>query len=79
MLNVSTEVLTDVVLEVGKIGLWLQTIGALVIVWLIFQIVNYILGKNKKKVLEDISKRLDKMDRKLNKLIKEDKSKKAKK
>ena len=35
VVNVSTEYIPEIVFEIGKIALWLQTLGVIVILWII--------------------------------------------
>jgi hypothetical protein len=68
--NISSETFLQTISEVGQIGLWLQTLGVIVVLWLIFQIISLIITWNKMKMLNKMMndlKRLEtKIDRKLN-------------
>ena len=72
----SGEVLTDVVFEVGKLGLWLQAIGGIVVLWVLFQFVNFILNRKKRKALYRMSEKVDRIEKKIDKLIREDRRQK---
>lgn len=54
----------------GGIMLWLQALGIILILWLIFQIINIILNTKAKKQIEIIEKKVMAIDRKLNKVLK---------
>ena len=64
--NVSAEV----VQEVGKIGLWLQAIGVIVILWLVFNAVNLWLNRKRWKKLEEFEATAERIERKLDKVLK---------
>ena len=71
----SGDILGEVVLEVGRIGLWLQTLGIIVILWILFQAVNFFLNRKKRKELYRMSDKLDRIERKIDKLAKSKKRK----
>jgi len=54
--------LSYLVNEIGAIGLWLKTVGIIFVLWVIFDIANYIV--NRKRL-----KRLDNIEAKINKLL----------
>ena len=61
---------TNVLLELGKIGLWLQTLGILVVLWLTFQIIALIVNRKKRKALYSIKEDLLRIEKKIDKLVK---------
>ena len=61
---------TDFALELGKIGKWLQAIGIIVIIWLIVQIINFILHRKKLKSLNKIQEDLARLEKKVDKIKK---------
>jgi len=63
------ETVTDIVLEVGRIGKWLQALGLLVIIWIIFQVVNFMINRKKQNELKKIRNDLFRIEDKLDKLI----------
>ena len=69
--NSSTEVITNLVTKIGEIGLWMQTIGIIVIVTLVGIIINYFSNKKRLREIETIQTKLDKIENKLNKILKE--------
>ncbi len=60
----------DLVYELGKVGLWVQAIGLLVIFWLIFQIIVLIVNRKKRKALYSIKDDLERIEKKIDKILK---------
>ena len=60
----------DVVTEIGKIGLWLKTAGIIFVLWIVFQVVNFIINRKRIKAIYNIKEYMSKMDKKLDKLLK---------
>ncbi|MEK6917969.1 MAG: hypothetical protein AABW51_03400 [Nanoarchaeota archaeon] len=69
-LDLNTTNVPELVAEVGKLGSWLQAIGIIVIVWLIFQIISLIVNLKKKKLLEKISEDIKRLEKKIDRLKK---------
>lgn len=70
VVNISSEVLYTAFLEVGKIALWLQTLGILIILWFTFQIIALIINRKRRKVIYSIKKDLVRIEKKIDKLSK---------
>lgn len=62
--DVSTNVLT----EVGKIGNWLQAIGIVVVIWIVFQIVNFLINRKNHNTIKDLKKDVERLEAKIDKL-----------
>jgi len=62
--------LTDFVLEAGKIGKILETLGLVVILWIIFQFISFMLHRKKAKVLDSIQRDLKRIEKKVDNLNK---------
>lgn len=60
VLNTSSQV-AEIITKLGSIGLWLQAIGLIGIIWIAFQIINWILNRKRMKRLERIEEKLDKI------------------
>ena len=65
---------TSIVLELGKIGRWIQAVGLVVILWIVVQAVNLFFNRKRRKIMEQVGKdvarleeKIDKIDRKLSK------------
>jgi hypothetical protein len=66
----STEVFSELILSLGKIGLWLQAIGALVVITIIAIIINFVLNKKRLIRLNHIENKIDSIEDKLEKILK---------
>jgi len=68
--NISSDTLVSAASEIGRVGTWLQALGIIAILWIIFQIVSLVLTLNKikilNKVMDDLRRIELKIDRKLN-------------
>jgi ATP phosphoribosyltransferase len=75
VINGSSEVLpgvfTDIVVEVGKIGNWLQALGLIVILWIVFQVIALIVNRKNRKRIKAMRARIQEMDKKLDKIIRQ--------
>ncbi len=61
-------VIDDVVIELGRIGLWAQAVGLLVIIWIIIQCITMYFNRKRRLLLVEINNRLKIVEKKLNKL-----------
>lgn len=68
IINASSDLAPQLVSEVGKLALWLQAIGFIVVLWLIFNVVSLIVNFKRKKELEEIRKDIKSLNRKIDKL-----------
>jgi uncharacterized membrane protein len=68
--NVSTTALANLIKEIGQIGLWIQALGLVIVLWLIFQIIAVINNRIKRKKLYTIEQRLENIEKKINKILK---------
>lgn len=55
---------------IGNLGLWLQTIGVLAVVWIIFNIVDWIINSRRLKLLNKIIKDMQRIENKIDVLYK---------
>lgn len=60
--------ISGVVLELGKVGNWIQAVGLVVILWIIFQAVTMFFNRKRRKLLERIDERLERLEKKIDKL-----------
>lgn len=67
-INDSTNQIPEVVSRLGDMALYLQAIGGIVLLWLIFQIISLFINYKKKKQLETIEARLKKIEKKVNEI-----------
>ncbi len=59
----------DIVLQIGLLGKWIQAVGLVVILWIIFQAITTYYNRKRRLLLIDINQRLKKLENKINKLI----------
>ena len=65
-IDVSQGVLT----EIGKLGLWIQALGIVVILWVVFQIVNFFINRKRIKEIYNIKKDMVRIENKIDKILK---------
>lgn len=65
-----TEIPTEIIFEIGKIALWLQAVGLMVIIWIIFEVIALIVNRKKRKALYSIKGDLMRIEKKIDKLLK---------
>ena len=58
----------DLIIELGQVGLWIQTVGLIVIIWLIVQFITMFFNRKRRLLLEEINNRLKRVETKLNKI-----------
>jgi hypothetical protein len=58
------ELVNDLILEVGQIGLWLRTVGVIFVIWIIFDVYNFIANRRRIRILKRIEEKVDKLLRK---------------
>lgn len=56
--------------QLGKIGIWLKTIGVLVIIWLGFQIYSAIHNIKRMREIGIIKKNMDRIEGKIDQILK---------
>ena len=62
--------LEEIVLALGQVGLWIQAVGILVIIWIIVQGITMYFNRRRRLLLEEINKRLKRVESKINKISK---------
>ena len=66
-ISISAENATELISKIGNVGLWLQTIGVLAIIWFILSLINWIINARRisllHKVMEDMKRIEGKIDR----------------
>lgn len=62
--------LGDVLLQLGSIALWLQTIGVIILLWIILQISNWLMNRKRLKRLDNFEEKIDRIETKLDKVLK---------
>ncbi len=61
---------SELVLEVGKIGMWVQAVGLFVIVWIIIQLSNFFLNRKRLSTLRKMEFNLRRLEKKIDKISK---------
>lgn len=69
--NITTDALTGIITTVGQLVLFLQALGLIIVIWLIFQITSLIVNRKRKKILENLQKDIGNLNKKMNKIIKD--------
>ena len=76
VVNASSDVLSEVVVTVGRIGLFLQALGVIVVLWIIFEIIALIVNRKKRKAIYKIKEDIERVEKKVDRIIKNLKNKK---
>ena len=63
-------VIEDVVIALGQVGLWVQAVGLLVIIWIIIQGITMYFNRKRRLLLMEINERLKNVEKKLSKINK---------
>ena len=58
-------VIEDIALELGQLGLWVQAVGLVVVIWIIAQAVTMYFNRKRRLLLIDIDERLKRVENKL--------------
>ena len=58
-------VIEDLVLQVGQIGIWVQAVGLVVVLWIIVEAVTLYYNRKRRLLLIDIDERLKRVEKKL--------------
>jgi len=58
---------SSLILEVGKLGNWIQAIGIVVVLWIVLQVITIIINIKKKRILTEIKKDLRRIENKIDK------------
>ena len=61
-------VIDDLVVELGQVGLWIQAVGLVVILWIIFQAITMYYNRKRRLILVEINERLKRIEKKLKKI-----------
>jgi biopolymer transport protein ExbB/TolQ len=70
--NVSNTVMnvsSSLVSEVGKIGLWLQALGLVVILWVIFQIIALVMNRKRMREVYRIKEDMKRIESKIDNIL----------
>lgn len=62
--------LEEIVLSLGQVGLWIQAVGLLIVLWIVVQSITMYFNRKRRLLLEEINQRLKRVESKLNKISK---------
>ena len=65
-----TDLPVNLISEVGHIGLWLQALGVVIVLTVIFDIIAFILNRRRLQEIDIIKKDMNRIEGKINYLIK---------
>lgn len=68
-LNASSDILGGLILEIGRVGLWLQALGVVVVVWLVFSIISFLLERKKRHIVYQLQKDVERIESKIDALL----------
>lgn len=63
----AVEDIGGIILEIGKLGKWIQAIGLVVVLWIIVQAITLYFNRKRRKLLEEIRERVERIERKISK------------
>ncbi len=63
-------VIEDVAIQLGKIGLWIQAVGLVVVIWIIIQAITLYFNRKRRMLLHDIDERLKRIESRINNIVK---------
>ena len=66
--NTSSDLVSELIADLGRIGLWLQALGVVIVLWLIFQIIALIVNRKKRKTLYAIKDDLERVESKIDRI-----------
>ncbi len=58
-------VIEDVIIQLGSIGLWIQAVGLVVILWIIIEVITLYYNRKRRLLLMDIDERLKRIEKRL--------------
>ena len=58
----------DLILEIGRLGLWIETVGIVVVLWIVIQSITLFYNWKRRKLLENIDLRVRRIESKIDKL-----------
>ncbi len=58
-------VIEDVVVQLGQVGLWVQAVGLVVILWIIVEAITLYYNRKRRLLLMNIDERLKRVEKKI--------------
>ncbi|MBM3233122.1 hypothetical protein FJZ18_03090 [Candidatus Pacearchaeota archaeon] len=62
--------LTDLIRDIGQIGLWLQTLGVIVVLWIVFEVYAFLVRRKRMKEIYAIKEDMKRIEKKVDKILK---------
>jgi len=69
IINAPSGVISDLVIAIGQIGLWLKAIGAIVILWLVVHTISVIFNTKRMKEVKNIKEDIVRIEEKIDKIL----------
>lgn len=66
--NLTSYDVGTILAEIGTLGKWAEAIGLAAVVWIVIQIVNFVLNRKKLENLKQIKEDLKRIEKKVDKL-----------
>ena len=68
VVSIPAEVLGKAIVKMGNLVLFLQALGVILILWLVFEIIRLIVNRKNRKRLERIEESIKRIEKKINKI-----------
>ena len=69
--NQSMTWIGEVINEIGQVGLWLQALGVVIVLVIIFDVISFVYNKKKLRQLETIKKNMSRIEKKIDKVVRQ--------
>lgn len=63
--TVAPDLTSDILATIGGLGLWLQAIGVIAVLWIILSIINWIINARRLKLLNNIMQDMQRIEDKI--------------
>jgi hypothetical protein len=64
------DISNNLIIEVGRIGLWLKGLGIVVILWILFNLVNLVINKRREQKMEKYDLAIKRIEKKIDRITK---------
>ena len=68
--TVTPDLTSNLLTSIGDIGLWLQAIGIIAILWVVLSIINWIINSRRLRLLSKITEDMKRIEGKIDRLAK---------
>lgn len=66
----NVDLLSGVISDIGQLGNWMQTLGIVVVLWIVFQIISLVINHNKWAILKKLDLDIRRLEYKIDRLKK---------